>query len=300
MLNAQGRIICDILLYRTPHTRYECKFTAPGEAAEPDELLIECDSKLVDGLATTLHGYRVRRKVSLDILSNRDVWCLYPNIAGPESDSERGLKPVVSDLIKPSSEILENDLTIVCDPRLDLMGLRILSDSSANIDAIKKILQSKIGIGEIEESSVRQYTIHRYKLGLGEGPQDHIDGKSLPLESNADLLNSVSFDKGCYLGQELTARIRYTGVVRKRLMPTMMLIDKTQPAPALPFAPGSDIFDVKTNKRVGTLANIVGRHGLSLVRHDLVTGSSKLIHEATNVPLIVWTPYWWNLVERAS
>ena len=43
-------------------------------------------------------------------------------------------------------------------------------------------------------------------------------GEALPLEYNLDGVNAVSFDKGCYIGQELTARTHFTGVIRKRIM----------------------------------------------------------------------------------
>ena len=42
---------------------------------------------------------------------------------------------------------------------------------------------------------------------------------SIPFAYNLDGLNAISFDKGCYLGQELIARTHYTGVVRRRLIP---------------------------------------------------------------------------------
>ncbi len=66
------------------------------------------------------------------------------------------------------------------------------------------------------------YTAARYALGIGEGKEDFPIGSSLPLESNGALLHGVSFNKGCYLGQELTARSHHTGVIRKRLMPLQL------------------------------------------------------------------------------
>ncbi len=59
----------------------------------------------------------------------------------------------------------------------------------------------------------------RYHLGLPEGSEEVRSGEGLPLEANADLCNGVSFSKGCYIGQELTARSRFVGVIRRRLAP---------------------------------------------------------------------------------
>jgi folate-binding protein YgfZ len=297
MLNAQGRVICDILLYRTPFTRFECKFSQPGEANEPDELLIECDKAVASGLAKTLYAYRVRRKVSLEIVSNLDVWCLYPKLDAARLESissDETTKIQDFNLVECSREILENNLTVVNDPRLDLMGVRILSDSSNASNDIMNNIQSRLNIADINVSDINKYILHKYRMGVGEGPDDHPEGNCFPLECNADLLGSVSFDKGCYLGQELTARIHYTGVVRKRLMPIELSIDKSQLPLPVPFAPGSDIVDSKSGKKLGVIRKVFRNRGLSLLRHDLVTESSELIHEATKVPITTWKPHWWN------
>lgn len=296
MLNAQGRVICDVLFYRTPRTRFDCEFTPPGEASEHDELLIECDAGLANGLANTLYGYRVRRKVSLEILYDQQVWCLYPNlhnksVASFAQDSDD--KQLLDLKALKHTDIVTDDVTIVSDPRIDLMGLRIITRAQAGVEQIKAVLGSQLSEHPISESSVQKYTVHRYNLGLGEGPKDHLESNCFPLECNADLTGSVSFDKGCYLGQELTARVHFTGVVRKRLMPCLLDLDKNKPL-ELPLVAGSDIID-SNGKRVGVLRHVVRNHALSLMRHEQILPDAKLSLEATKVKLTTWRPYWWNV-----
>lgn len=292
MLNPQGRVICDILLYRTPNTRYDCKFSQPGEASEDDELMIECDASLASGLANTLYAYRVRRKVALEILPDQQVWCLYPNLgdAGISSSArDQGVKELLNLEAFRREELLSADMTIVNDPRVDSMGLRILAKTTSDIDQIKAAL----GGHNVIQTNVKDYTIHRYNLGIGEGPDDHPEGNCLPLECNADLMGSVSFNKGCYLGQELTARIHFTGVVRKRLMPCLLDVEKGDRL-NLPLLPGSDIVDAD-GKKLGSLRHVMRNHALSLLRQDIITPQTKLSLEATGVALTTWRPYWWNI-----
>ncbi len=52
-------------------------------------------------------------------------------------------------------------------------------------------------------------------------------GNQFPLNVHIDTLNGVSFEKGCYLGQELTQRTHFTGVLRKVALPFMVLSDQT-------------------------------------------------------------------------
>ena len=60
------------------------------------------------------------------------------------------------------------------------------------------------------------------RLGVPNGAAELPSAEALPLESNLELLSGVSFAKGCYLGQELTARTHFRGVVRKRVLPVVV------------------------------------------------------------------------------
>jgi folate-binding protein YgfZ len=88
------------------------------------------------------------------------------------------------------------------DPRLAHAGFRVLSAVELPTNA-----------------TARAYAAHRIALGLPDGPPDLEVEKTLLLEAGFDELGGVSWDKGCYMGQELTARTKYRGLVKKRLVP---------------------------------------------------------------------------------
>ena len=67
------------------------------------------------------------------------------------------------------------------------------------------------------------YDLHRLSLGIPDGSRDLIKDKSTIIESRLDKLNAVSFDKGCYMGQELTARMHYRGLAKKHLYPVTLI-----------------------------------------------------------------------------
>lgn len=295
MLNAQGKAICDMLIYRTPLTRNECHFTPPGHATEPDELLIECDAKLASGLANTLFGYRVRRKIALSLEDKLSVWCLFIGHDLRNIDAT-SIQAVQNELVDPSlcssSEVLSDNLTVVSDPRLASMGLRIITDTNEP-KALIRSLQSILN-NDVSEAPMTEYILHRFILGIGEGVKDHPESNCFPLECNADLLGSVSFTKGCYLGQELTSRIHHTGVVRKRLMPLLLDLESSSKDCLLPLIPGSDIIDGVTEKKVGTLRHVVKNRALALLRHEISIKSQQLIHAGSKTKLFTYAPFWWD------
>src|ERR1700689_1905233 len=89
------------------------------------------------------------------------------------------------------------------DPRTAALGMRVLSSS------------------DLEGSPLPFETYDRLRISLAvpDGSRDMEVGKAILLENNIDLLNGVAWDKGCYTGQELTARTRYRGLIKKRLVP---------------------------------------------------------------------------------
>ncbi len=81
--------------------------------------------------------------------------------------------------------------------------------------------QSVAGVSDA--ASTYSYELSRMSHGVPNGGSDMVWGSSLPLEYSMDWLNAISYTKGCYLGQELTTRTHFTGQIRKRLVPTLIV-----------------------------------------------------------------------------
>jgi folate-binding protein YgfZ len=76
-----------------------------------------------------------------------------------------------------------------------------------------------------EEVDDEYYLLWRLEQGIPEGSIEIPKGEAIPLEYNLAGLSAISFEKGCYVGQELVARTHHRGVIRKRLMPVNFLQD---------------------------------------------------------------------------
>jgi folate-binding protein YgfZ len=152
------------------------------------------------------------------------------------------------------------------DPRLAAAGFRCLSEAVQETNA-----------------TAQDYAAHRLGLGLPDGPPDLEPEKTLLLEAGFDELNGVAWDKGCYMGQELTARTKYRGLIKRRLIPVSL--SEAAPPPGTPvLAEGAE---------VGTLRSAAGRLGLATLRLDAL-GKPLL---AGNALLTVRVPAWMHLPE---
>ena len=147
-----------------------------------------------------------------------------------------------------------------------------------------------------EETTPKEYTVHRMSNGLAEGNSEIISGHALPQESNIDILGGIDFYKGCYLGQELTIRTHHTGVVRKRILPCQIYDDTTTIPPEqaglvlhdeahLPLPPSESNLSKASSRRKGRSTGKwlggVGNIGLALCRLEMMT-DIQLTADSTN------------------
>jgi folate-binding protein YgfZ len=99
------------------------------------------------------------------------------------------------------------------DPRIKELGQRIYS---------MEIIEHETDSDTYDLYRIMNGNLFKFclkKKGIGEGVVDIPMEGSFPSEINFDQLNGISYSKGCYLGQELTARTHFTGLTRKRIFP---------------------------------------------------------------------------------
>ena len=142
--------------------------------------------------------------------------------------------------------------------------------------------RSVVARDDSREDMSERYTNHRLALGVPEG-QDFGHDEMFALDADLEELHGVSFDKGCYVGQELTARMKHRGTARKKLLPVEAM-SGALPAPgARVSANGSDL---------GVLASAYGVRGFALLRTDRLAEAQGASIEVDGVPIRVNRPAW--------
>jgi len=163
---------------------------------------------------------------------------------------------------------------VFMDPRLLELGARSIGEISTT---------------DFQLATPRDYDLHRLTLGIPEGGKDLVPEKSIPLECGFDELNAISWTKGCYMGQELTARTKYRGLVRKRLFPVKI----KGPAPL----EGREIF--LNDQPVGEMRTHQGLQGLAMLRFEALKtfqeGQGQFVCD--DAVLEPYIPFWMRLEE---
>ncbi|MDR6181533.1 CAF17-like 4Fe-4S cluster assembly/insertion protein YgfZ [Asaia bogorensis] len=130
-----------------------------------------------------------------------------------------------------------------------------------------------------DQGDLTAYHAHRLSLGLPDA-QDCESEKTLLIEANFDWLHGISFTKGCYMGQELTARTHYRGLVKKRLVP----VQGDGPLP-----PCGTIL-MAEGREIGQMRSSLGQHGLAFLRREVWT--TLVHHEGVTLTPII--PDWFQ------
>ena len=160
------------------------------------------------------------------------------------------------------------------DPRFDGLGYRTLIPAGA-------------AAASVPSATAAQYHAHRIACGVPESGLDFELGETFPHEAMLDQLHGVSFEKGCYVGQEIVARMEHRGTARTRTVPVVA-------SAALPAGrPDIRAGDVS----IGRLGSVNGARGLAMVRLDRAAefALKSIPLSAGGIPLKIEFPSWAHL-----
>jgi folate-binding protein YgfZ len=187
LLTAQGRYLFDFFII------------ALGEA-----LYLETEAARLGDLQRRLATYKLRSKVTLADASSR-----FAVVAGWGAGANDAVTLSSAGVATPFAGGI-----VYADPRLAALGVRFLVPRDAGLSAIEQT-----GFARVDDAA---YDRHRLALGVPDGSRDLPIEKALLLEAGFDELNGIDWQKGCYMGQELTARTKYRALIKKRLLPVTL------------------------------------------------------------------------------
>lgn len=215
-------------------------------------LVLDCEAARAGDLVKRLTMYKLRSNV--DISDDSEDWAVLA-LVGTEADGDALCE------FEGRAGAFAGGVCFV-DPRYGGAGARAILPREA-IEQLKA--------AGFEEADAEAYDTHRLICGLPDASRDLVPEKSFPMENGFDELHAIAWDKGCYVGQELTARMRYRATAKKVLLPVE--IAGEAPAPGTLITQGT--------KDAGEMRSSCGKIGLALLRIEaleaLQTGGDGLV-----------------------
>ena len=204
-----------------------------------DALLLDCELDRREDLAKRLRRFKLRSDVAVEALEDMSVVAFFPtersaHLAGAEAGTATPLAGG----------------SVFVDPRLQEGGLRAIVPTESIGGLLEEFGATWAGPGD--------YDRFRIDRGLPDGSRDIAVEKTVLLEAGFDELNGIDWQKGCYMGQEVTARTYHRGLVKRRLVP----VELTGPSPN----PGAPLY--AGDREVGHVTTVAGSSALAMLRLD--------------------------------
>ena len=167
---------------------------------------IDCEKSQSEEIFKQLSLYKIRSKVEILNLSNEFVVASF----GYEKYlSIEGSKDILGFTFKYRED------PIILDPRNKNLGGRLIINLEKLYLSLKKL--------DLKDDKIENYYIKSHKLGIVPKNLNQLQNKLFGIECNFEELNGIDFKKGCYVGQENTARIKLKNKLSKRLLPINLI-----------------------------------------------------------------------------
>ena len=164
--------------------------------------LIDCEKTQADGLYKQLSIYKLRSKVEILNLSNEFVVAAFSHEKFLTFDEAKD---------SPGFTLKYREDPIFLDPRNKHLGARLIINLEKLYLSLKKL--------DLHDANLDDYYSFSHKLGIVPKDLNKLQNKIFGIECNYEELNGIDFKKGCYVGQENTARIKLKNKLSKRLLP---------------------------------------------------------------------------------
>lgn len=261
----QGLVTNDVLALADKKIIYTALLTPQGKylhdffvIKKGESVLLEGDASRMTELLQRLMKYRLRSKVTLKAL--------------PEN---MGVSVVWG---QPDVTVsADSNLLVLPDPRVEALGFRIIGEL-----ADRQRWQHE---HDFASATADDYDTHRIMQGVPEGGSDLVPEKSFLLPFGFEDLHGVDFKKGCYVGQEVTARSKHLGQVRKRIY-KLRAAEGNLPETGSPVT-----YEAST---AGELRSVRGSTGLALMSVEAIEKAKQLQIDFRCGEQIVYLelPYW--------
>ncbi len=272
----QGLISNDIEKVSPERAIYAALLTPQGKclfdffiAGTDGRLLFDVEAERLPALAQRLAMYKLRAKADIaDVSGDFGVVAMLGAsvLSGMGFGDQAGAARVLGDGV------------VFVDPRLSALGARAILPKASAAATLEDL--------GFEAGSAEDYEEMRFAAGVPEGAEELGVDKSPLLELGFEELNGVDFQKGCFVGQELTARMKYRGLARKRLMP--VAFEGDAPSPGAVIEAGG--------RSVGEMRSAGEGGGFAVLRLDKLAESQERGEtlQAENVAITPIKPGWVN------
>ena len=167
---------------------------------------LDCEKIQIENLYNQLDLYKLRSKVEILNLSNEFVVAVLSNEKFLEFEGAKNLSGFT---------IKYREDPVFLDPRKKELGARIIINLEKLYLSLKKL--------DLSSSNVDEYYKFSHENGIAQKNTDQLKNKIFGIECNFEELNGIDFKKGCYVGQENTARIKLKNKLSKRLFPIQLI-----------------------------------------------------------------------------
>lgn len=164
--------------------------------------IIDCEKSQVDGLYKQLSIYKLRSKVEILNLSNEFVVAAFSHEKFLTFEEAKDISGFT---------LKYREDPIFLDPRNKQLGARLIINLEKLYLSLKKL--------DLHDANMNEYHSFSHKLGVVPKDLNKLQNKLFGIECNYEELNGIDFKKGCYVGQENTARIKLKNKLSKRLLP---------------------------------------------------------------------------------